>query len=268
MNPSNSNLRRRGNRQGQKLLLIHGWAHDQSIFNNLCQALESDYNLYSFDRLGYGRSKLAPNLAAEHQHINQLMGAIDDDPVAVLGFSQGARIASRLASSYPHRVRSLISCGGIMDGYAARATDPHAINLERLKRFAKTGDLAGLRQDWLQHYYCTAGMNPKATEKLRHITENYQARDLLTPAGHDFNFPDNTFSRLSQSQLPTFFVNGEYESPPRCELAHSYMTENSHSSLWQISGAGHMAVLSHPQQVAEGIRTFLNQTNRESTRQS
>lgn len=132
MNPSNSNLRRRGNRQGQKLLLIHGWAHDQSIFNNLCQALESDYNLYSFDRLGYGRSKLAPNLAAEHQHINQLMGAIDDDPVAVLGFSQGARIASRLASSYPHRVRSLISCGGIMDGYAPRLPTPMPLILNDL----------------------------------------------------------------------------------------------------------------------------------------
>ena len=249
-------LRRSGNEQGQALLLIHGWAQDQRIFDELRMALNAEFDIYSYDRPGYGASSLAPNLAQEHLDAAQLVAEIGREKVIILGFSQGARIATRFASQAPANVQKLIICGGVMDGFIAESIDHHAIDLQHFKSLALAGEIAALRREWLQHPYCCLGMDAQAKAHLSAITEHYYANDLTIEAGHNFTFDENVYAQLVKAQIPTLFINGEYEAPPRIELAHQYISRSSTHRSVVVPGAGHMAVLSHSQPVADAIREF------------
>jgi len=91
---------------------------------------------------------------------------------------------------------------------------------------------------------------------LSNITEDYCGNDLTAPAGHDFSFPGNVYNQLVKQNIPTLFINGEHEAPPRLELAQRYVASSQSHHRIMIKGAGHMAVLSHAAQVADAIRAF------------
>ncbi|UVW35480.1 alpha/beta hydrolase [SAR92 clade bacterium H455] len=250
-------LQRSGNSSGPALLLIHGWAQDQRIFDQLRNALNKNIDVYSFDRRGYGASPLQPDLSQEHLDVAELAQRIDVKQLHVLGFSQGARIAARFASYAPSLVHKLIICGGVMDGFSAERIDHHAIDLPYFKSLALAGELSELRRQWLQHPYCRLGMNDGASAHLHDITQSYCARDLSVEAGHDFHFASNVYAQLLQQQIPTLFINGEYEAPPRVELAEQFVASGSEHRALEIAGAGHMAVLSHSKAVAQAIEAFI-----------
>ena len=253
-------LQRSGNKSAPALLLIHGWAQDQRIFDRLRTELNKNLDIYSFDRRGYGASPLQADLTEEHFDVAALARQINAEQLTVLGFSQGARIAARLASYAPELVNRLIICGGVMDGFSPKKIDHHAIDLEYFKSLAKAGELTELRRQWLQHPYCCLGMDASATAKLHDITQDYWARDLTTERGHDFQFASNVYEQLLQQQIPTLFINGEYEAPPRLEMTQQYIASSvsstSHRAL-EIPSAGHMAVLSHSKQVAQAVERFI-----------
>ena len=257
---SHATISRSGNPVGPALLLIHGWAQDQRIFDKLRAEMAADFDLYSYDRRGYGASTLVADLSQEHLDVVALVQKLEAKRLTVLGFSQGARIAARLASYAPELVNKLIICGGVMDGFNPKTIDHHAIDLEYFKSLAKAGELAELRQQWLRHPYCCLGMDVSATAKLHDITQDYWARDLTTERGHDFQFASNVYEQLLQQQIPTLFINGEYEAPPRKEMSEQYIASSvsstSHREL-EIPNAGHMAVLSHSKQVAQAVESFI-----------
>lgn len=248
-------LCRSGNPDAPALVLIHGWAQDQRIFNALRAELAEQFDIYSFDRRGYGASILPANLSLEHLDVSQLVKQIGKQ-ITLLGFSQGARIATRFASHAPELVTKLIICGGVMDGYVTDSIDIHAIDLPHFKTLALAGELVALRRQWLAHPYCCLGMDDQSAAQLYAITQDYCANDLTNAAGHDFSFPGNVYQQLLQLQIPTLFINGHYEAPPRLELADRYTAGSPDHHKTIIQGAGHMAVLSHAVQVAQAIELF------------
>lgn len=248
-------LCRSGNPDAKALVLVHGWAQDQRIFDKLRAELAEQFDIYSFDRRGYGASTLPANLTLEHLDVGQLVNQIGKQ-ITLLGFSQGARIATRFASHAPDLVDKLIICGGVMDGYVADSIDHHAIDLPHFKKLARAGELVALRRQWLAHPYCCLGMDDQSAAQLCRITQDYRANDLTTAAGHDFSFPGNVYQQLLQLQIPTLFINGHYEAPPRLELAGRFAASSPDCYKTIIQGAGHMAVLSHAAQVARAIELF------------
>ena len=253
---SQATISRSGNPVGPALLLIHGWAQDQRIFDKLRAEMAADFDLYSYDRRGYGASTLVADLSQEHLDVVALVQKLEAKRLTVLGFSQGARIAARFASYAPQLVHKLIICGGGMDGYVADSVDNHAIDLPHFKTLALAGELAELRRQWLLHPYCRLGMDEQAMVYLSNITEDYCGNDLTAPAGHDFSLPGNVYNQLVKQNIPTLFINGEHEAPPRLELAQRYVASSQSHHRIMIKGAGHMAVLSHAAQVADAIRAF------------
>ena len=250
-------LQRTGNKAGPALLLIHGWAQDQRIFDKLRTLLNKNLNIYSFDRRGYGSSPLQAGLTQEHFDVAELAKQIGTERLNVLGFSQGARIAARFAGYAPEIVDKLIICGGVVDGFVAESIDPHAIDLQYFKSLAEAGELEELRRQWLQHPYCCLGMDDNASASLHKITQDYCARDLTTASGHNFQFAANVYDQLLRQQIPTLFINGEYEAPPRLELTDRYIASGAKHRALNIPTAGHMAVLSHSKQVAQAIEEFI-----------
>ena len=79
-------LQRSGNKSAPALLLIHGWAQDQRIFDRLRTELNKNLDIYSFDRRGYGASPLQADLTKEHFDVAALARQIHAEQLTVLGF--------------------------------------------------------------------------------------------------------------------------------------------------------------------------------------
>jgi pimeloyl-ACP methyl ester carboxylesterase len=96
-----------------------------------------------YDARGCGLSEPAPAEISLDRWVDDLeavAASVNDDPVSVLGFSQGAAVAIGLAVRRPERVARLILYGGFARGRLARATTlQERAEAETMRQLAEQG---------------------------------------------------------------------------------------------------------------------------------
>lgn len=98
---------------GIPLLLLSANPGDSRDFDAIIPALARHYHVIAPDWPGYGRSTLdiAPesvDLAMHDRVLRELLDALGQQPVLIIGNSLGGNVAARLAISCPERVRGLV----------------------------------------------------------------------------------------------------------------------------------------------------------------
>jgi pimeloyl-ACP methyl ester carboxylesterase len=154
--------------RGEPIVLVHGFASTHAVnwlFPQWVKTLTEDgRRVIVLDNRGHGRSEkiydpAAYDVALMADDVARLLDHLGIARADVMGYSMGARIATRLAIAHPDRVRSL-TLGGIganLVGSALPRGLPEAMEAERiediddplLKMFrgfaeASRGDLAAL----------------------------------------------------------------------------------------------------------------------------
>jgi pimeloyl-ACP methyl ester carboxylesterase len=141
------------------VLLLHGWGSSAENMDAIAAALASAYHVFNVDLPGHGFSPAPEAPLGVPEHAALLARLIDREiggPVAVVGHSNGGRIALYMASHEPYRRRIrklvLVSPSGVTPhrsaGYHLRRAvagtlkAPFALLPGRLREF-------GL--DWLRH---------------------------------------------------------------------------------------------------------------------
>lgn len=99
--------------KGKPLLLIHGNQEDYHIFDVLIEALKDCYQIYAIDSRNHGNSSKHVNLSydAMTEDLNEFIIKLDIHKPSILGFSDGAIIALKLAIKAPNIIDKLILCG-------------------------------------------------------------------------------------------------------------------------------------------------------------
>jgi pimeloyl-ACP methyl ester carboxylesterase len=108
----------RESRPGTPVLLIHGLAVSHRYLMPLAACLAERFPVRALDMPGFGLSgdPGAPaDVSALAKWIAAWLEAIGEGPVAVLGNSFGAQVATALAEEHPASVRSLVLVGPTMD---------------------------------------------------------------------------------------------------------------------------------------------------------
>jgi 2-succinyl-6-hydroxy-2,4-cyclohexadiene-1-carboxylate synthase len=91
------------------LLLLHGFSGSSHSWDGLRPELESRYEVLSPDIIGHGDAPVSTDLALYHIEAEAArIAATITEPVHVLGYSMGARLALTIAVHYPDKVKSLI----------------------------------------------------------------------------------------------------------------------------------------------------------------
>src|SRR5262249_39383581 len=98
---SGARLRVRIAGDGPAVLLVHGWAMDLVMWTPQFAAIAGRYRLIAFDRRGFGHSSGTAGIDHDLADIEALLDTLDIDCVAVVGMSQGARVALRWAVYSP-----------------------------------------------------------------------------------------------------------------------------------------------------------------------
>jgi pimeloyl-[acyl-carrier protein] methyl ester esterase len=137
MNSPNLNITHTG--QGKALVFFHGWGFDQSIWKSVCQEMSQDFSVYLVDLPGFGYSSMM-----NWERFKSLLTAKLPPQFALIGWSMGGLLATRLAMELPERVMQLI-------------------NLASSPCFIRTADWPGIEKKTLDNFLTALLQNPLQT---------------------------------------------------------------------------------------------------------
>jgi len=235
------------------VLLLHGFTHTGSSWEPVVAALGERYRSITPDIRGHGTaSNLVPvTLEAVLGDLESLLGS---DPVTLVGYSMGGRVALHCALAGPESVGRLVLIGaspGLADPgereERRRADEQLADEIEHLgidefaRRWAETPLLAGLRAPERERAYA---------DRLRNTPAGL-ARALR---GLGTGALPSLWERLGELRMPVCLVAGERDQKFR-GLAERMAEAIPSADIAVAIGAGHAVHLEAPALVADIIRS-------------
>ncbi len=234
-------LRVRISGQGAAVVFVHGWALDLDMWQAQLNLLAPWYRAIAFDRRGFGLSSGTPDIEQDVEDITRLLDHFDIAHAAIVGMSQGARVALRWARKYRRRIACLVLDGPPAEGLSLTA-DTQEIPIDEYRALIRDEGIDAFRKRWSQHPFMqlyTAA--PGTHQLLREIAARYPARDLIMdePA----SLSPLTEHDLRELDVSTLILNGEKDTKQRRTIARQLVVSMPDARLMTIPGAGHLAAL-------------------------
>jgi 3-oxoadipate enol-lactonase len=249
-------LRYRDEGEGPALLLLHGWALDLDMWEPQAAALSAAYRIVRVDRRGFGLSSGEPSLVDDVSDVQTLCRHLRLQRTALLGTSQGARVALHVASVSPGMISCLILDGSPRIGAAAGRRDPQELPYEDFRHLAQTQGMTALRREWMRHPLAqlkTGGA--EARELLARMVARYPGKDLIDPVARPTL--TTTAEMIRSIAPPVLVIGGALDIDSRRRIAQELVRELPHAERAEIPDAGHLCNLDNPQAYTSALRSFL-----------
>ena len=236
------------------LVLLHGFTHTGRSWEPVIRALGESYRPVAPDLRGHGsRGETAPvSLEAVLSDLDALSG----EPVALVGYSMGGRIALHYALARPEQVQRLVLIGaspGLADA-AERAARREAD--ERLAQGLERSSIEEFAERWAR--------TPVLADQPPEVRARIHADRLRnTPAGlaralrglGTAALPP-VWDRLGELKAPTLIAAGARDEK-FAGIARQMSAAIPHARLELIAGAGHAAHLERPEAAAALIASVV-----------
>jgi 3-oxoadipate enol-lactonase len=235
-------LRVRTAGKGPAVLLIHGWTLDLDMWTPQFATLTNRYRLIAFDRRGFGSSTGAPGIEHDLADIEQLLAELSLEQIAIVGMSQGARVALHWAIRNPHRTTCLVLDGPPRDLLAV-GRSAGEITFTVYRELVRAEGIEAFRRQWLEHPLMRLHTHDvRARTLLPEMVNRYPGRDLLA----DDTDRVSRMGDLSQLDLPVLIINGEHDSDARIGAGAELARALPHARRAVIPAAGHPSDLDNP----------------------
>ena len=98
---------------GAPLLLLHGNGEDHTIFDELSEKMQKHFTIYAIDSRNHGQSSKTTDFSYQTmaEDISQFITALDLKDVSIVGFSDGAIIATMLELEHPNTFKQMVLLG-------------------------------------------------------------------------------------------------------------------------------------------------------------
>lgn len=222
------------------LLMLHGWTLDRRMWAPQCDGLCDRFSLLLPDRRGFGRSTAPPGLAREVEDMVALLDHVGLERAVIVGHSQAGRVALAMAARHQTRVAGLVLLAAPHDGVLPDPAREPSLPLARLVELVRAGDLAGARALWRSHPMLQV-RDAATAHALDTILADYDGRDLLVPPEP---LPVDA-ALLAAITCPTLVMVGDEDAWSRVEGARRLAEALPVARFGLLSGAGHMANISH-----------------------
>lgn len=235
---------------GTPVIFIHGWALDRAMWTPQANALRDRFRILRMDRHGFGASHAAASLTRDVQSIRAYIEKFDLQSIALVGMSQGARVALGLAEDIPERLACLVLDGAPWERAAQQEMEPE-VPLERYRQILNTQGIGELRAELRRHPFVQLkNPQPESLALVEEMISRYTARDLqgaATPLAH----------RASAIKTPALVMNGELDSLTRRAMGDALAVILPKGERVMVTGAGHLANLDNPTAYNEILRQFI-----------
>jgi len=256
-------VRERG--AGETVLLLHSAGNTGAQWDALGSWLENDFRLLAPDLYDCGdTADWSQRRAMTYDDAAALLAPLllQGDPVHLVGHSFGGGVALRLAAAHPDSLRTLtlIEPGGYQLLRETGREDLWLEFLQLMERFRSAVARDDLDAAWepFFDFYCSHAAPwralPAATRRAIEQKTPHQLRVYEAQASNPTRLSD-----IRRLPCPTLVIHGEATHDPErviCELVAANAPRGRGA---EVPGAGHMAPVTHAQQVA---RLLLEQFGR------
>ncbi len=252
-------LRFRDEGAGAAVLLIHGWTLDLDMWEPQARALRDSFRIIRYDRRGFGLSSGRPSLVHDIADVQALCEHLRLPPVALLGMSQGARVAAHIAAAKPELVSGVVFDGapaGVLLDVEVTESD---IPIAAYRALVRAGGLSEFLRQWRTHPLTQLRTRDGPTrELLERILERYRAVDLQEPDANEPVPPPPP--RAESIRSPTLIISGALDLESRIRAADALARSLPFSERASVPESGHLSNLDNPPVYNALLRGFLERS--------
>lgn len=238
----------------KKVYLIHGWAANHHIFDDLIPRLPANWQIHAIDLPGHGTAPFDGRF--DVAATADALAAQISEPAYILGWSLGGQVALYLAARHPEKVRALCLTASFAKFQAAPDYPEGLSNPALAKMVGLFGqDYHKYMKQFLQLQFLYAKDQHPILEKILPDIVKHGAPSALQAALDAVGEADAR-ALLPQIHAPALLVFGGKDSitPPRMgEYLHRHLP---YSELHIIDKAAHAPFLTHAETFASMLTDF------------
>lgn len=264
--------REAGPKDGQVILLLHGFPTSSHMFRNLIPALADTYRVIAPDYPGYGQSSMPSTAEFEYSFdnlakvIDQFTVAVGAETFALYVQDYGAPIGFRIASAHPERITGLVIQNGnaYEEGlrdfwvpFKAYWKDQTAENRAALTPYF---ELAATKWQWTHGVKDVANISPDTWTLDQAGMDRPGNKDIQLALFMSYGTNPPLYPEWQEyfrtHQPPTLIVWGKNDFIFPAEGAEPYKRDLKNID-YNLLDTGHFALEEMGDEIAEKIRIFM-----------
>lgn len=243
----------------REALLIHCSLAKSTAWDGLAGHLAADLRMTAFDIPGHGQSGNWDGRGDIQAVAVAMAGDLISGKADLIGHSFGAIVALRLALEHPEKIRSLTMIEPVFFAASRALSGPgNAANDSEYRIFSAmvtSGDDLGATIRFTDIWGVGTRWSDVPQKQRDYMVDRI---GLVIEAAPQIQFDEaGLLGRLDQLKMPVLVIDGENSPPVMREVSAGIRERNGAIRQVRIKGAGHMAPVSHPAEVAAAISQFL-----------
>lgn len=240
---------------GPPVVLVHGFALDHRMWDDITPALARDHTVITYDCRGFGESAEFDHVTA-YTHADDLLALLAHlglQRAALVGLSFGGGVVLKTALRAPESVTQLVLVDAVLGGVpwdeeSLRASE--AVDLA-----VRDGGVAAGRRAWCAHpLFTPANERPDLAARLVEMADGYPGHHWLGTDPHRSESGARPIDVLDTITMPTTVIVGDRDVPCFIEMAQVLAGGIPGARLVNIPGAGHMTPMEAPTAVLRALQ--------------
>ncbi len=245
--------------QGAAVTLLHAGIADRRMWDGQFAVLEQHYRVLRYDLRGYGLTEAEPMPFTHHDDLLSLMDFLGIDRTALVGCSNGGRVAMDFALTYPDRATALVMVGSAPGGYEYPGELPAA--WQELIQAHAAGDLE--RTSALETRLWAVGLGRSKDQVDKAIRDLVSEMNMISlkkepAASMERPFTPPAIQRLRELRVPTLIVIGDEDSPSTLAAGKVMQAEIAGSRMVTMTDSAHLPNMEHPDEFNQLLLRFLD----------
>lgn len=247
--------------EGAAVAFLHAGIADRRMWDDQFEVFAQRYRVLRYDLRGFGETTAPAMDYAHHDDLRALLDHLGIERAALVGCSNGGRVAMNFTLTNPHRVAALAMIGSAPEGFKFDGESP-ALWDEIVKAF-DAGDLECTAD--LEAQLWVVGPNRPREAVDAAVLAKVRAMNLIAlqnevaGVGDEQSLTPPAAERLGELHLPALVVVGANDSPVTV-AAGAFMAANIAGAEQVIMpDTAHLPSMEHPAEFNRILLDFLRQ---------
>ena len=244
--------------EGPPLVLLHAGIADGRMWDEQFQVFAEHYQVLRYDRRGFGKTDMVAGAYSHHRDLYELLKLLQIEHAALVGCSQGAKIAVDFTLEHPEMTDALVLVAPALGGFAFTGDMPR--QAEELELAEEAGDMAQVNelelQIWVDGPYRTPDqVDAQVRERVREM--NLIALQTPDGLGSEQPLEPAAAGRLAELHTPTLVIVGDLDTPKTLAAAGFLATHIAGARKVEMTGVAHLPNMERPEEFNRHVLSFL-----------
>jgi pimeloyl-ACP methyl ester carboxylesterase len=249
--------------QGDKaLVLIHAGVANLNIWDKQMAAFSPHFKTLRYDVRGWGETPDPEGKYTDHGDLDALLDHLNIEQAAILGNSNGGRIAIDFALTYTQKVIKLIAVAPALGGFDYPEDGYESSQRKMHENAMRAGDIGLAAEIEAQMWFDGPHRKPEqmdaqsrsiALEMMRHTLE------LPEGVGEGSIAQPPAAGRLAEIQVPTLIIMGNLDIDQMLPVGDALAKGIEGSRRVNLPKAAHLPSLENPELFNQIVLDFLQE---------